>query len=139
MDEYIAYEFSPKVVVPVRKAIEILETNFPRHAENLEKGDPRFIMEHTAGTADALNLIEQADTQLSPRARASWRWRILYLRALVDDELAKNDFRVSPRCEQALQELTTIYYAQRAIWAVSPVTKEAIERHRKVQVWWKDQ
>ena len=129
-DEYIAYEFSPKVVVPVRRAIEILETNFPRHTENLEKGEPRFIMEHTSGTAEALNLMQQADVQLSPRARGSWRWRILYLRALVDDELAKNDFRVSPRCEQALQELTTIFYAQRAIWAVSPVTKEAVERHR---------
>ena len=52
------------------------------------------------------------------------------LDAFIDDELAKNDFRVSPLCEQALQELTTIFYAQRAIWAVSPVTKEAIERHR---------
>jgi hypothetical protein len=49
---------------------------------------------------------------------------------VIDDELAKNDFRVSPPCEQALQELTNIFYAQRAIWAVSPVSKEAVERHR---------
>ena len=132
MDEYIAYEFSPKVVAPVRRAIEILGTNFPRRDENIEKGDPRFVLAHSSGTEEALNLIRQADAQLSPRARASWRWRILYLRALIDDELVKNDFRVSPRCEQALQELTNIFDAQRAILAVSPVTKEAIERHRKV-------
>jgi hypothetical protein len=132
MDEYIAYEFSPEVVAPVRRAIEILETNFPRRSENLDKGEPRFVLEHTSGADEALNLIQQADKQLSPRARASWRWRILYLRALIDDELVKNDFRVSPRCEQALQELTKIFYAQRAILAVSPVTKEAIERHRRV-------
>ena len=136
VDEYIAYEFSPKVVAPVRRAIEILETNFPRRGENLEKGDPRFVLAHSSGAEEAWNLIRQADQQLSPRARASWRWRILYLRALIDDELVKNDFGVSPRCEQALQELTTIYYAQMAIWAVSPVTKEAIARHRKAQVWW---
>ena len=90
------------------------------------------MLAHGSGTEEALNLIRQADKQLSPRARASWRWRILYLRALIDDELVKNNFRVSPRCEQALQELTKIYYAQRAIMAVSPPTKEAIERHRRV-------
>jgi hypothetical protein len=132
VDEYIAYEFSPAVVVPVRRAIEILETNLPRRAENLEKGVPRFVLEHTSSTGEALNLIRQADKQLSPRARVSWRWQILYLRALIDDELVKHDFRISPRCDRALHELTKIYYAQHAILAVSPVTKEAIEKHRGV-------
>jgi len=132
VDEYIAYEFSPAVVTSVRKAIEILETNLPRRAENLEKGVPRFVLEHSGATGEAWNLIRQADRQLSPRARASWRWQILYLRALIDDELVKNDYRVSPRCEQALENLTKIYCAQKAILAVSPVTKEAIERHRGV-------
>ena len=32
--------------------------------------------------------------------------------------------------EQALQELTNIYYAQNSIMAVSPVSREAIARHR---------
>jgi hypothetical protein len=76
--------------------------------------------------------MTQADEQLPPRARASWRWRILYLRALIDDELVNNDSQVSPRCEQAAEELTKIYYAQKAALAVSPVTKENIERHRSV-------
>jgi hypothetical protein len=138
VDEYVAYEFSPQVVPLVAKAIAILEKNYPRRGENTEKGDPRFVLEHSSGAEEALNLLRQADQQLPARARASWRWRILYLRALIDDELVKNDFRVSPRCEQALQELTKIYYAQRAIWAVSPPTKEAIERHRKAEVWWKE-
>ena len=92
-------------------------------------------MEHSSGAEEALKLIRQADKQLSPRARASWRWRILYLRALIDVELAKNDYRVSPRCEQAMQELTKIYYAQKAYMAVSPPTKEAIERQRRAKSW----
>jgi hypothetical protein len=157
VEEYIAYEFSPAVVAPVRRAIEILETNLPRRADNLGKGVPRFVFDPTCAasycpsasksyeersqvaeaskraTGEALSLMTQADKQLPPPVRASWRWRILYLRALVDDELVKNDFRVSPRCEQALQELTKIYHAQKAILAVSPVTKENIERHRRVK------
>jgi len=132
VEEYIAYEFSPSVVTPVRRAIEILESNLPRKAENLEKGVPRFVMEHTAGTEEALHLLREADKQLPPRVRSSWRWRILYLRALIDDELAKNDFHVSPHAEQALQEITNIFYADKAIMAVSPVSKEAIARHRGV-------
>ena len=37
VDEYIAYEFSPKVVPLVGKAIEILEKNYPRQGENLRR------------------------------------------------------------------------------------------------------
>ena len=153
VEEYIAYEFSPAVVAPVRRAIDILETNLPRWAEGLGKGAPRFVFDPRCAlsyceppvprttriaaswrdsTGEALNLMRQADKQLSTRARSSWRWRILYLRALIDDELVNNEFRVSPRCEQAAQELTKIYYAQKAVLAVSPVTKENIERHRHV-------
>jgi hypothetical protein len=132
VEEYIAYEFSPSVVAPVRRAIEILESNLPRRAENLEKGVPRFVLEHSAGTEEALHLMREADKQLSPRARASWRWRILYLRALIDDEVVKNEFRISPPAERALQELTKIFYAEKAIMAVSPVSREAIQRHRNV-------
>ncbi len=133
VDEYIAYEFSPQVVPGVRRAIEILERNYPRRAENLgnKAGPVRFVLEHSSGTEEAFKLMQQADMSLSPAARSSWRWRILYLRALIDNELANNDFRVSSRCEEALQELTNIYYAQKAVYAVAPPTTEAIERFRR--------
>lgn len=130
VDEYIAYEFSPQIVPGVRRAIEILERNYPRRAENLKTGQVRFVMEHSSGTGEAFKLMQQADISLSPPARSSWRWRILYLRALIDNELANNDFRVSSRCEEALQELTNIYYAQKAVYAVAPPTTEALERYR---------
>ena len=136
VDEYIAYEFSPKVVAPVHRAIEILEANFPRRrVDFLKETDGRFVFEHSSGAEEAWNLIQQADGRLPPRARTSWRWRILYLRALIDNELVKNDYRVSPRCEEALEELTKIYYAQNAYMAVSPPTKEAIERQRRTKSW----
>jgi hypothetical protein len=133
VDEYVAYEFSPKVVPLVRRAIEILEKNYPRRVENLgkEAGPVRFVLEHSSGAEEAFKLMEQADKSLSPQARDSWRWRILYLRALIDSELVRNDYRVSSRCEEALQELTQIYYAQRALFSVSPLTREAIERFQK--------
>jgi hypothetical protein len=137
VDEYIAYEYSPKVVPLVGKAIEILEKNYPREGENLEKqtGPVRFAMKESSGAEEAFKLLEQADKLLTPRERESWRWRILYLRALVDSELARDNYQISPRCEAALVELTKIYHAQKAVFAVAPPTKEAIERFRKTHAW----
>jgi len=136
VDEYIAYEFSPKVMIPVRRAIEILEKNYPRVPQNAEKEGvaARFPMEHTADADEAFRLMQQADTELSPQARISWRWRILYLRALIDSELVRNDFRVSPRCEEAMEELAKIYFAHKAPFSESPPTKQSIEKLRKTGI-----
>ena len=135
MDEYIAYEFSPKVVPLVRKAIEILEKNYPRRPENAEKEgvSARFPMKHTLDADEAFRLMQQADKDLAPQARICWRWRILYLRALIDSELGKNDFRVSRRCEEALEELSKLYYAHKAPFSESPPTNQSIEKVRKTR------
>jgi hypothetical protein len=137
VNEYAAYEFSPKVVPLVGKAIEILEKNYPREVENIEKatGPVRFVMKQSSGAEEAFKLIEQAGQMLTPRERESWRWRIFYLRALVDSELARDNYQISPRCEAALDELTKIYHAQKAVFAVAPPTKEAIERFRRAQAY----
>jgi hypothetical protein len=133
VDEYAAYEFSPKVVPLVRKAVEILEKNYPRRDENLKggSGPVRFVMEENGGAEEAFKLVEQADKTLTLAERDRWRWRIFYLRALIDSELVKNDYQVSPRCERAMQELTKTYHAHNAVFDVSPPTAEAIERFRR--------
>jgi hypothetical protein len=132
LDEYIAYEFSPKVVPTVRKAIEILENNYPRRPQNAEQDGQlaRFVMKYTQDAAEALNLLQQADMDLSPQARNSWRWRILYLRGLIDSELVANNFRISPRCEEALEELSRLYHAQKAPFSEAPPTNKSIEKLR---------
>jgi hypothetical protein len=59
--------------------------------------------------------------------RRSWRWRILYLRALLDDELSRNQEVKTDRCEEALEELTRIYYAGKAEFLVQPPSRKNIE------------
>ena len=82
VDEYAAYEFSPEVVPLVDKAVEIMERNYPRSGENINKpaGPVRFTMKQTSGADEALKLVEQADRMLTSRERKWWRWRIFYLR-----------------------------------------------------------
>lgn len=133
VDEYVSYEFSPEIVEPMRKAIAILEEDYPRTDENVttDGARVRFVLTHSSHAAEAYQLFQQMAKKLSPKVQNSWRWRILYLRALIDDELVKNDFYVSPRCENAFEQLTEIYYGKTAAWTLTPPTKEAIERYRR--------
>jgi hypothetical protein len=55
------------------------------------------------------------ETKLTPQARAAWRWRIIYLRALVDRELFRTQGKLEGKVLQgAFRELTTIYHAEHA-------------------------
>ena len=43
------------------------------------------------GAEQAYEIVQRVDEKLSSQARRSWRWRLLYLRALLDAELKGND------------------------------------------------
>jgi hypothetical protein len=100
--EYAAFEFSPDVVGNVEKAIGILEQNH-RHERIGPSADQAFL------------LIQQSESKLSPQARSAWRWRILYLRGLIDRELLRTRGRLEGAIlKAAFDELTTIYHAEHA-------------------------
>jgi len=122
--EYIAFNFSPQVVSQVSQAMATLERNLPRAQHNV-KGTTKFVLQNTDGVEEAYRLINEADAALPDRVRASWRWRIVYLRALIDSELVKHQARVSRKCLAAFQELTTIYHAQHANPTLRPPTNVA--------------
>ena len=140
--EYISYEYSPDVVDSVSKAIELLEQNHMRKVVVNKNESPsggngylygtllggsrieflkydqsplsqadRYQLEKTS--AEAFKLIEQADAKLTSHARASWRWRILYLRALIDRELVRNNgWFEGPTLKAAFDELTRIFHSE---------------------------
>jgi hypothetical protein len=96
--EYIAYEFSPKVVDEVAKVFEIFEANHSR-----KKIDSNAL--------EAFRLVKQADRKLTPQIRKSWRWRIVYLRAVIDKELYLKKELKGEVLKKAFEELTEIYHA----------------------------
>ncbi|MEI6780427.1 MAG: hypothetical protein WCQ21_05830 [Verrucomicrobiota bacterium] len=100
--DYIAFEFSPDVVAPVTRAIEILETNHLR-----DKISP--------SAERAFDLVAKAEANLTPQACKAWRWRILYLRALIDREMLRTKGELQgTTLKQAFNELTTLYHAEEA-------------------------
>jgi hypothetical protein len=117
--QYAAYEFSPRVANDVVRIAELIEWN---HTEGRlrERADP-------GRAEEAYELARQADTALPERARVSWRWRILFLRTLLDrerfriagagpwpeakwNERWRDVLRGSAVAQDALRELMAIYH-----------------------------
>ena len=104
--EYAAAYFSPDVAEEVGEAVEIFEANHGRRA------DGRF-SQTPARTERALALMQDADGKLTAQARQGWRWRLLYLRAIIDQELSRTDGRLQgATLRQAFDEIVRIYHAQ---------------------------
>jgi hypothetical protein len=121
--EYAAFEYSPAVVDEVMRVFAILEQNHLAIGASdigalLDK--PREMKPNHA--EEAFKMVESVDAKLTPQARQAWRWRQLYLRALIDAELTKNHNMPSDRCQEAFAELIEIDHAQKAdLWVRPPL------------------
>lgn len=98
--EYLAFEYSLAVVAELSQAVHLLEANW------IERGP---------GSVEAFALIQKADAKLTPQAKAAWRWRIFYLRGLIDSELFRHNNKLEgPVLKAAFDELTKLYHAENA-------------------------
>lgn len=113
--EYVAAEFSPKVVDDVAAVVKIFENNHLRSQ-----------IDESAVTA--FQLMKQADAKLTPQARNSWRWRLLQIRATIDQELYLNRFGEGRDSvfQQAYNELVQISHAENAISMLRPQLIRAV-------------
>ena len=74
--EYINYEYSPDVIPQVLEIMELIEKN---HAAGAA-GKPIDLK----AAYRAKELACEVDAQLSDRAKKGWRWRILFIRTILD-------------------------------------------------------
>ena len=74
--EYINYEFSGGVIDEVLEIMELIEQN---HVGMNENKQPDM-----AACIRAEELARRVDQKLGERARHAWRWRLLYIRAVMD-------------------------------------------------------
>lgn len=138
--EYIAYEFSPDVVDEILQVVSTLEQNhhwrwWPGELEGVALAQDWFPSRGSPpqpdpGAERAYEIVRRVDDELSPRARGNWRWRILYLRALLDAELKANGGRPNERCHAAFSELIEIYHAEHAEPHVRPPLDPGFVRAR---------
>ena len=128
--EYAAFEFSPEVAVDVAKVVAILEQNhhlrwWPGELEGVKLTMNWFpsrgvLPQADPGAEEAYTTVQRIDGLLTPPARNAWRWRQLYLRALLDSELKTNGGKPNDLCYKAFAELIKIYHAEQADPTVRP-------------------
>jgi hypothetical protein len=128
--EYIAFEFSPDVVEGVAGVIKTLEQNhhmrwWPGKLEGVPLEMNWFPSKGAKPQADpgaeeAYATVQRVDEKLTPQAKKAWRWRQLYLRALLDSELKTSGGKPNDKCNEAFAELIKIYHAENAIGTVRP-------------------
>jgi len=96
--EYLAFEYSPDMVEPLWEAVGLLERTWITRGPDC---------------ARAFAILQQVDAKLTPQAKAAWRWRILYLRGLIDAELYRRNGKMEgPELKKAFDELTRIYHGE---------------------------
>jgi hypothetical protein len=133
LQEYIAYEYSPEVVDDVLSVIDTLEANH-NHVWVMNwnrRLQTRSGIGYHSDPHQALALMKNADGKLSEKIKSSWRWRILYLRAEIDAHLhVTQGFWGDEVCENAFEELTRIFHAEKAEYKCAPPTKNSIANPR---------
>jgi len=98
--EYAAFEYAPDVVDDVARVVDIFEKNHLRNRIG-------------PSSQTAFQMVERISAKLTPRSRMAWRWRVFYLRALIDFEMFKHHGKLEgPTLKTAFDELTAIYHAE---------------------------
>ncbi|MBE6363004.1 MAG: hypothetical protein E7054_05055 [Lentisphaerae bacterium] len=82
-------------------------------------------------TVEMLAIAEKIDSKLPQWSKKCWRWRLLYLRAVIDFELAQHNNETNEVTEKAMLEIVDIYHVdpKTASRRVTPFTDAWIEHH----------
>ncbi|MCO5241098.1 MAG: hypothetical protein M9904_13690 [Chitinophagaceae bacterium] len=120
LQEYIRYELGVAATDSVLKVIHTLEQNhhlrwWPGKLEGIKLTLDWFPSKNVKpqedpGAEDAFQIAERTDASMLPWAKENWRWRILYIRAMLDAELKINGGTPTSKCYQGFYELLKLYH-----------------------------
>ena len=135
MRGYVRAELSSRYADEIMELLNILEETLPRRRKFLVEGDANQMVFEVANPRrieEAAQKAQELDAKLPDRIRKSWRWRIIYLRAMADLELKKTGYFIREACEKYLEELNRLYcISEDTYLCVSPPTRKAIRRDPK--------
>lgn len=100
----------------------------PEYPSECFKELPKIVFENSDMIRDLFKKAVEIDERLSEPVKKSWRWRILYLRAVADYFLYKNGGFPSDESDRVYAELEKIYYAQGTPFFLSPITRKSVMR-----------
>lgn len=141
--DYIRYEFCTPHPEAVAELMYDMEETLPRHRvtsdgriadwctkEISSDTEFHFVFTNPEKIDSVYRRALQINASLPKNLRTCWRWRILYLRAVIDYHLFHASGTATPQCEEFYEELIQLYHAQNADYCVSPPTREAMRQNR---------
>jgi len=130
LKEYARFEFSQEYADEIAEILSLMETTLERHRKKAGDKKYRFIISNPEPVNEIHRRVLAVDAKLDEKTRRSWRWRIVYLRAKIDEELVRSDYYLTETCDTYFNELTAIYHAPDAEYAVAPPTLKSILENR---------
>ena len=129
--EYLAYEFGleGEMLEKAHKAVMDMEDAFYR---GFEKGHrypllkPQYVPEEydVVGIPEKMPEIEKAIVEvhntLPEDVQNSKKWQLIYLRAVIDGELYRNDFTRNEKVLEYFKKIEKLYYLEKAGWCIHP-------------------
>lgn len=142
VQEYCATLVGTELADELTALVFDMETTLPRTVRN-SKGEN---MEYPSGTPTELHIYQidrkdlvqdiykrflVLDAKVPAYAKQNWRYEILYLRALGDYALCQSNGVPNEKTDQIYSRLVQIFYAEKAGYFVSPITRESIMANRE--------
>ncbi len=106
--EYARYEFCGADPEEFVRLCRELETIHIRNVHGFDPGKLDFDS-YRPHAVEALALAMRLDSQISPRLRSAWRWRLFYLRAVLEYELCVHGTLDTEAAVDAMKELIRLY------------------------------
>ncbi|MGN6493712.1 MAG: hypothetical protein ACTHLE_17045 [Agriterribacter sp.] len=120
LDEYVRYELGVAVTDSVVKMIHTLEQNhhmrwWPGKLEGIKLSLDWFPSKNAApekdpGAEEAYSTAIKTNNEMPEWAKQNWRWRILYIRTMLDAELKSNGGAPNENCYKGFYELLSLYH-----------------------------
>jgi hypothetical protein len=128
LTQYCTYEIPGADPDALLRALTIMEQNHHHFRLAL----PWWQRRRDAGSEECYLILRRIAKSLAPAVAGAWRWRILYLRGVIDYGRFHPRALPDPELRSALEELTAIYHASHAQHWVKPPIPPAKRRNRAI-------
>lgn len=155
VSEYAEFYFGAESVNDVQRGVAILEGNLGHYAHIIQDGqkhlayafpgavNPKkpWTFEHHSGplaqATECRDIFARAAAGMPAAVKKSWRWRILWLRSVIDAELSQGPAE-NDTLRDCFRELARLYYAENSelAYLVPPLT-ETYEKllKKSAEIW----
>lgn len=135
--DYIRYNFGIEDTTDLLRAIQLMESSLPRGTEKLTDDGSygateglegiqetvyRFPIRWGTAIPEIYRIVTEYDKKIPEGLKNSWKWRIVYLRGIIDKELLDNGYvtKYSEVAQKAYHEMHEISHTWNAKFCVHP-------------------